>query len=180
MTIIVRACVGQDMPALCAIYAHHVLYGLGTFDEVPPSVGEFGGKWRDIEAMGLPWLVACDGEEAVGYAYASAFRSRTGYRYTVEDSVYIRDDCRGRGLGRALLAPLLKRCEDIGARQVVAVIGDSQNLASLALHRRFGFSDAGMVKSAGYKLGRWVDIVIMQTSLNGGNGSAPPSQGAWH
>ena len=179
MTIEIRAAVEHDIPALLDIYGQHVKHGFGTFDEEPPAFSAFTDKWRGIIALGLPWLVACEGDDVIGYAYASTFRPRTGYRFTVEDSVYVRDDRRGRGVGCVLLAPLLKLCEDRGARQVVAVIGDTQNLGSIALHRKFGFEHIGTVKSVGFKLGRWVDVVMMQRALNGGDTSLPPASGAW-
>jgi L-amino acid N-acyltransferase YncA len=179
MTPSVRDARADDIAAVHAIYSHHVLHGFGTFDEVPPSLETYTAKWREVVAMGLPWLVAVDGNEVLGFAYASAFRPRTGYRYTLEDSVYIRNDQRGRGIGMALLEPLIARCVERGARQLVAVIGDSHNAGSIALHRKAGFAHAGTVKAVGFKLGRWVDIVFMQRALNGGDGSLPPTEGAW-
>ena len=155
MTPSVRDANGDDIAAVHAIHAHHVLHGFGTFDEVPPAPGDYADKWREVVAMGLPWLVAVDGDEVVGFAYASAFRPRSGYRYTLEDSVYIRDDRRGRGVGMALLMPLIARCAAVGARQVVAVIGDSQNAGSIALHAKAGYAHAGTVRAVGFKLGRW-------------------------
>ena len=179
MTAIVRDAVAADMAALQAIYAHHVLNGFGTFDEIAPSVDEMKEKWRGIVGAGLPWLAAERDGAVVGYAYASIFRPRTGYRYTIEDSVYIREDQRGRGVGTALLLPLVQRCEATGARQLVAVIGDSKNAGSIALHRKAGFREAGTLQSAGYKHGRWVDIVFMQRALNGGDASGPTVERAW-
>lgn len=179
MSLSVRDANAEDMAAVHAIYSHHVKHGFGTFDEAPPPLADYEAKWRDVTAMGLPWLVAVEAGDVVGFAYASAFRPRTGYRYTLEDSVYIRDDRRGRGVGLALLTPLIERCVSIGARQLVAVIGDSENAGSIALHRKAGFAHAGTVKAVGFKLGRWVDIVFMQRALNGGDGSLPPAQGAW-
>lgn len=179
MTLIVRDANDSDMAAVHAIYAHHVRHGFGTFDEVPPPLGAYERKWREVVDAGLAWLVAVYGGEVVGFAYASVFRPRTGYRYTVEDSVYVRDDRRGRGVGSALLAPLIGRCETAGARQVVAVIGDSENTGSIALHSRAGFTHAGTMRAVGFKLGRWVDIVMMQKALNGGDTTVPPPAGAW-
>lgn len=179
MSLIVREATARDLPALTAIYAHHVLHGFGTFEYVPPSEADFAEKWKGIKELGLPYLVAADAGDPVGYAYASTFRPRPGYRYTIEDSVYIRDDQRGRGVGSALMGPLLKQCEAIGARQVVAVIGDSLNAGSIGLHRKFGYAHSGTVSSAGFKLGRWVDIYMMQKALNGGDETMPPERGAW-
>lgn len=179
MSLVVRDAVAADMAALQAIYAHHVLHGFGTFDEIAPPVEAMEEKWRGVVDAGLPWLVATDDDTVVGYAYASIFRPRTGYRYTIEDSVYIRDDQRGRGVGTALLMPLVARCEATGARQLVAVIGDSGNAGSIALHRKAGFQDAGVLRSVGFKHGRWVDIVFMQRALNGGAAAPPSVEHAW-
>jgi L-amino acid N-acyltransferase YncA len=155
------------------------LHGLGTFDEVPPSVDAFSQKWRASLTHGLAWLVAVDGAQVAGFAYASLFRPRPGYRYTVEDSVYIRDDYRRQGVGSALLAPLIGRCEALGVRQVVAVIGDSGNAGSIGLHAKHGFTPAGTVVGAGFKFGRWVDIVLMQRALNGGAQGVPGDGAGW-
>jgi len=179
MSLGIRDAAAADVPWLHAIYSHHVLHGFGTFDEVPPDLAAMDEKWRGIVANGLPWLVAEEARAVVGYAYASPFRPRTGYRYSVEDSVYIRNDQRGKGIGAELLTRLVPRLEALGARQVVAVIGDSMNTGSIALHRKCGFEHAGTIKGVGYKLGRWVDIVLMQRSLNGGDGTTPPARGAW-
>ncbi len=179
MTLLVRDAEVGDVPALHAIYSHHVLTGLGTFDEVPPSLSDTQEKWRASLAHGLSWLVAIDADAVVGFAYASLFRPRRGYRYTVEDSVYIRDDYRKRGVGSALLAPLLTRCEALGVRQVMAVIGDSGNTGSIRLHAKHGFRQAGTVAGAGFKFGRWVDIVLMQRALNGGTSGVPPEGAGW-
>jgi phosphinothricin acetyltransferase len=179
MTILVRDAEASDIAAVHAIYSHHVLTGLGTFDEVPPPVADFEAKWRASLSHGLSWLAAIDQGVPVGFAYASLFRPRRGYRYTVEDSVYIRDDYRKRGVGSALLAPLLTRCEVLGVRQVVAVIGDSGNTGSIRLHAKHGFRQAGTVVGAGFKFGRWVDIVLMQRALNGGASGVPPDGAGW-
>ena len=179
MTVAVRDAGLSDIPALHAIYAHHVLTGLGTFDETPPSLGAFEEKWRASLGHGLSWLVAIDAGVPVGYAYASLFRPRRGYRYTVEDSVYIREDQRKSGVGSALLGPLIKRCEALGVRQVLAVIGDSGNVGSIRLHAKHGFTQSGTVVGAGFKFGRWVDIVIMQRALNGGASGVPADGAGW-
>lgn len=179
MTLQVRDAAFGDIGALQAIYAHHVLHGLGTFDETPPSVADFEEKWHASRKHGLAWLVATDAGVPVGFAYASLFRPRRGYRYTVEDSVYIRDDYRRRGVGSALLGPLLQRCEAMGVRQVVAVIGDSGNAGSIGLHAKHGFAHAGTVEGVGFKFGRWVDIVLMQRALNGGASGTPSPLAGW-
>ena len=179
MKLEIRDAAVADMQSLHAIYAHHVLHGFGTFDETPPLLGVFEEKWRGTVASGLAWLVATAERDVVGYAYASPFRPRTGYRYSVEDSVYVRDDARGKGVGTCLLGPLITRCEAAGARQVIAVIGGSDNAGSIALHRNAGFAHAGTIKGVGYKLGRWIDVVMMQRALNGGDQSPPPTAAAW-
>lgn len=179
MTVSIRDAGPSDMPALHAIYSQHVLTGLGTFDETPPSLGEFEAKWRASLEHRLPWLVAADADVPVGYAYASLFRPRRGYRYTVEDSVYVRADHHKRGVGSALMVPLIARCEALGVRQVVAVIGDSGNVGSIRLHAKHGFTQAGTVQGAGFKFGRWVDIVLMQRPLNGGASGTPADGAGW-
>jgi phosphinothricin acetyltransferase len=162
-----------DAEALAAIYGHHVLHGFGTFEEVPPSPSEMDQRRLAIAAHGLPFLVAEEAGRVLGYAYAGPFRPRAAYRYTVEDSVYVAPEAIGRGVGRAVLSAVLDACEGMGLRQVVAVIGDSQNEGSIGLHRALGFEPAGLGKSVGFKHGRWVDIVWMQKALNGGAASPP-------
>ena len=176
---IIRNACERDLPELHAIYAHYVAHGFGTFDETAPSPAAFAEKWRGIVAHGLPWLAAEEAGDIIGYVYASPFRPRSGYRYSVEDSVYVRDNRRGRGVGFELLSALIPRCEEKGVRQIVAVIGDSQNTASIRTHARAGFAHVGIVRGVGYKLGRWVDIVMMQRALNGGTQTPPPPAGAW-
>ncbi len=163
----------EDAAALAGIYGHHVLHGTGTFEEAPPSAGEMAQRREAVIAQGLPHLVAEEDGAVVGFAYASPFRSRAAYRYLIEDSVYIHPDWMGRGVGKALLAPVISACEAMGFRQMVAVIGDSQNAGSINLHRSLGFEDAGVGKSFGYKAGRWVDVVFMQRALGKGDGDLP-------
>jgi L-amino acid N-acyltransferase YncA len=176
-SVIVRASTVEDASALAAIYGHHVLHGFGTFEEVPPSPQEMAARRQAIVDRGLPHLVAEDGGQVLGFAYAGPFRPRAAYRYTVEDSVYVAPEATGRGVGRAVLSEVLKACEAFGIRQVVAVIGDSQNAGSIGLHTALGFEHAGVGKGFGYKMGRWVDIVWMQKSLNGGISSEPNAVG---
>jgi L-amino acid N-acyltransferase YncA len=175
--MIVRGATADDAAALAAIYGHAVLHGFGTFETVPPDAGWMDARRREVQGYGLPYLVADDAGQVLGYAYAGPFRPRPGYRYTVEDSVYVAPEAQGRGVGRAVLSAALAACEAFGVRQVAAVIGDSQNLASINLHRSLGFVDAGVGKSFGFKHGRWVDIVWMQKSLNGGDQTAPDTPG---
>ena len=161
-----------DLPAIQRIYAWEVLHGLATFEEVPPSAAELGRRRAAILADGLPFLVAERGGEVVGYAYAGLFRARPAYRNTIEDSVYVSETARGQGVGRALLAELIRRCETGWHRQMVAVIGNSGNRGSVELHRSLGFEEIGTLKAVGFKLGQWVDTVYMQRAL--GAGSSTP------
>jgi phosphinothricin acetyltransferase len=150
-----------------------VLHGLASFEEEPPSSGELLRRYEDVTRRGLPYLVADVGGAIAGYGYCSLYRSRSAYRYTLEDSVYVRPGSEGRGVGGALLAELIRRCEAAGYRQLVAVIGDSANAASIGLHASQGFLHAGTLRSTGFKFGRWVDSVIMQRPLGPGDGSPP-------
>lgn len=172
--LIVRDSTPVDVAAVAAIYGHHVLTGFGSFEEVPPTAADMAERREAVVARGLPHLVAEADGRVLGYAYAGPFRPRAAYRYTVEDSVYVAADAQGRGVGRALLAELIARCEALGLRQMVAVIGDSGNAGSIALHRAAGFQDIGTGQGFGFKHGRWVDIVWMQLALNGG-ADTPPS-----
>ena len=162
-----------DLPAIQAIYAHHVLHGLASFEEVPPDVEELRRRFDDVLGRGLPYLVATEGSEVLGYGYCAPYRLRTAYRYALEDSIYVRHGLQGRGIGSRLLAELLARCESLGYRQVLAVIGDSANAASIGLHERHGFLRVGTFRSVGYKFGRWVDSVLMQRPLGAGDGTPP-------
>lgn len=172
---IVRDAVDADMAAIQAIYAHHVLHGLASFEEVAPDVAELQRRRAEILKRRLPYRVAEVGGTVRGYAYAGPYRPRSAYRYTVEDSVYIAHDMVGRGIGRRLLQDIVDTCTGLGYRQMIAIIGDSGNLPSISLHRRLGFVHAGTVRSAGFKLGRWVDSVIMQRALGEGDGTLPQS-----
>jgi L-amino acid N-acyltransferase YncA len=171
--IIVRDGNEADMTAVQRIYAHHVLHGLATFEEIPPSVHEIMARRVSVLAAGLPYLVAERNGEVAGYSYATSFRSRSGYRHTIEDSVYVADGLGGKGIGSALLEALISRCERGDWRQIIAVIGDSANTASIAVHRRFGFQLVGTLGSVGLKLGRWVDVVLMQRPLGVGDQTLP-------
>ncbi len=170
---IVRPSVAADIEALQRIYAHHVLHGLASFEIEPPLVEEMARRRQAVLAGGYPHLVAERGGDIVGYAYAGPYRTRPAYRYSAENSVYIRPDCVGQGIGRALLAALIPLCEAAGLRQLIAVIGDSRNTASIELHRRAGFSEIGTIRSVGYKAGRWLDSVLMQRSLGPGDTTPP-------
>jgi len=162
-----------DLAAIQAIYAHHVLHGLATFEEIPPDAAEMARRRADILARGLPYLVAEDAGRILGYAYAGPYRLRSAYRFAVEDSIYLDPAAASRGLGRRLLARLIEDCTAAGARQMLAVIGDSGNAASIAVHARAGFRHAGTFAAVGFKFGRWVDTVLMQRPLGPGDATLP-------
>ena len=174
-TIAVHDAGVADMPAVHRVYAHYVLSSLATFEEAPPPVEVMRARRRASIENGLPYLVAERNGEVVGYAYAAAYHARPAYRFTVEDSVYVAEGQHGRGVGRALLGALIERCEAGPWRQMIAVVGDSGNAGSIALHRRFGFEPVGVLRSVGYKFGRWVDAPILQRALGAGDGGAPTS-----
>jgi L-amino acid N-acyltransferase YncA len=163
----------EDVAAIAGIYSYHVLHGLASFEEVPPSADEIGRRRGEIVARGLPYLVAERSGRVVGYCYAGPFRPRIGYRFTLEDSIYVDSDEVGRGVGRALLRPLLARCTELGYRQMVAVIGGRETVASIRLHEAMGFAHMGVLPAVGFKFGRWVDIVLMQRALGPGAESLP-------
>jgi L-amino acid N-acyltransferase YncA len=172
-TILVRDASATDMSAVTMIYAKHVLHGLASFEEVPPPLDEMQSRRASVVELCLPYLVAELDGRIVGYSYATLYRARPAYRYTVEDSVYVEDGLHGRGIGTALLGELIARCERGPWRQMLAVIGDSGNTSSIALHRRMGFRPAGNLISVGFKLGRWVDSVFMQRALGPGDSLKP-------
>jgi phosphinothricin acetyltransferase len=169
----VRSAAQGDLAAIQAIYAHHVLRGLGTFEEVPPGVEEMRRRHQDVTGRGLPYLVALERGEILGYGYCAPYRARSAYRYALEDSIYVKEAHLGKGIGTLLLGELLRICEGLGYRQVIAVIGDSANAGSIALHARLGFLRVGTLRASGYKLGRWVDTVLMQRPLGPGDGAPP-------
>jgi L-amino acid N-acyltransferase YncA len=171
-----RPATPADLGAIHAIYAHHVLHGLASFEEAPPSPGEMRRRYDEIVERGLPYLVVELEGELAGYGYCAPYRARSAYRYALEDSVYVRPDMVGRGIGRAILGELIGRSAGLGYRQLVAVIGDSANTASIALHAGQGFLRVGTLRSVGFKFGRWVDSVIMQRPLGQGDGTRPLSR----
>ena len=170
----IRPCRETDMAAITEIYAHHVLHGSASFETIPPSLDEMQRRRADIIGRSLPYLVAENDGDVVGYAYAGTYRPRAAYRGTVENSVYIRHDLIGRGIGKLLLDALIRECEARDLRQMIAVIGDSAHVASIRLHERCGFRLIGVLSSVGYKHGRWLDSVLMQRALGTGN-TTPPS-----
>lgn len=161
-----------DLPEIQSIYAHHVLHGTGTFEEVPPGLEQMEARFADGAAKGDPWLVAADASGVLGYAYYNQFRHRSAYRLTAEDSIYVRTDVRGQGVGKALVVALLDHATARGFRQMLAVIGDSENTASIGVHASLGFRQAGVLRGVGIKFDRWLDVVLMQKELDGGAAGA--------
>jgi phosphinothricin acetyltransferase len=171
--MLIRPARDTDLAAVQAIYAHHVLTSSASFELVPPTQAEMRNRYEAILAGGHPYLVADEGGTVLGYAYAGPYRARPAYRHTVEDSIYVAPSAVGRGVGRALLARLLVQCEAGGWSQMLAVIGDSANAASIALHSALGFRHAGTLHAVGWKFGRWIDSELMQRPLGAGS-AAPP------
>lgn len=172
--ILIRDVADGDMAAIQDIYAHHVLEGLASFEEEPPDEAEMTHRRDALLAESYPYRVAVLDGRVKGYAYVSSFRPRPAYRHTVENSVYVDIGTQRRGIGRCLLKDLIERCTELGYRQMIAVIGDSGNEASISLHADLGFEKAGLLASTGLKFGRWVDTVIMQRPLGDGDGTLPP------
>ena len=171
--LVVRDSTEADVTSIQRIYAHYVLNALATFEETPPPFEEMIARRQKVLDLDLPYLVADFGGEILGYCYASAYHGRAAYRHTIEDSVYVANGLGGRGVGAALLGGLIARCEAGPWRQMIAIIGDSGNAASTALHRRFGFEPTGILRSVGFKFGRWVDTPFMQRGLGPGDHSLP-------
>jgi phosphinothricin acetyltransferase len=174
---LIRPSRDEDLDAITRIYGHHVLHGTGTFETTPPTLAEMTARRADVLGKGLPWLVAEEGGQVLGYAYGNWFKPRPAYRFSVEDSIYMDPAAHRQGLGRALLAELLAALERAGTRKVMAVIGDSANAGSIGVHQALGFEPVGVVQSCGWKFGRWLDIVLMQKTLGAGD-STPPNEGA--
>jgi phosphinothricin acetyltransferase len=169
-----------DASEIAAIYAHHVLHGVATFEVEPPDAEEIGRRIAKVRDAGHPWLVARDAAGAMlGYAYAGPFHPREAYRFTCEDSIYLAHDRLGQGIGAALLAALIDAAEAAGFRQMIAQIvapAPENPGASIPLHRRFGFSEVGRTIAVGRKFGRWLDVVTMQRALGAGDGSPPAEE----
>jgi len=170
---LLRPSIAADLDAITAIYRQAVLHGTGTFELDPPGAAEMARRRDDVLARGLPWLVAEVDGQVLGYAYANVFRPRPAYRFCVEDSIYLHPDARRQGVGRLLLAELIARCTAAGATQMLAVIGDTGNAGSITVHRGCGFADVGVFKAAGWKFGRWLDVVLMQRALGLGDSATP-------
>ena len=171
--LIIRPSRDADVAAIATIYGHHVLCGVASFEEVPPSVEEMARRRADIVGRGFPYLVAERGGGVVGYCYAGPYRARIGYRFSVEDSIYIDEREVGRGIGRALLAQVIDRVAAQGYRQMIAVIGGSETLPSIRLHAALGFTQIGTFPAIGFKFGRWIDSVYMQRALGPGQTTLP-------
>jgi phosphinothricin acetyltransferase len=173
LNLSVRDADEADMAAVLRIYAHYVLHALATFEETAPSLDEMLARRRKSVDNGLPYLVAHADGDILGFAYAGPYHARPAYRFTVEDSVYVTPGLTGHGLGSALLGAIIERCERGPWRQMIAIVGDRDNAGSIALHRRFGFADAGVLRSVGFKFGRWVDTPLLQRRLGLGDDEAP-------
>ncbi|MFN3375897.1 MAG: GNAT family N-acetyltransferase [Burkholderiaceae bacterium] len=169
----IRDSLDTDLPAITAIYAHHVLHGTGTFEIDPPSLADMTARRADVLGRALPWLVAEQDGQVLGYAYANWFKPRPAYRFSAEDSIYVADAARGKGVGRLLLQALVDECERRGVRKLLAVIGDSANAGSIGVHRTLGFTDVGVMRSVGWKFGAWRDIVLMEKTLGAGDTTSP-------
>ena len=163
--LLIRPAAAGDLAAITAIYAHHVLHGTASFETEPPAVEEMARRQAAVVACGLPYCVAETDGRVVGYAYAGPYRPRAAYRFTVEDSVYLHPEWMGRGIGRRLLDAVIRASAEAGARQMIAIIGDSVNAASIRLHESAGFRHAGVLRDVGFKFGRWLDTVLMQKEL---------------
>jgi len=168
-----RPSTDADVPAITAIYAHHVLHGTGTFEATPPTEADMAARRADVVAKGLPYLVADQGGRVLGFAYCQWFKPRLAYRFSAEDSIYLDADAAGQRIGNKLLSELTKQAEAVGLRKLIAVIGDSANVRSIGVHRAVGFRHVGTIESCGWKFGRWLDIVLMEKSLGEGNRTAP-------
>ncbi len=173
MTITIRPSRDEDVAAITAIYAHHVLNGTGTFETEPPTASDMAARRADVLGKNLPYLVAEEAGEVLGFAYCNWFKPRPAYRYSAEDSIYLAEAARGRGLGSRLLAALSEAAEAAGIRKLIAVIGDSANAGSVGVHRAQGFTHVGVLKDCGWKFGEWRDVVLMEKVLGEGSTTRP-------
>ncbi|MDB5502242.1 MAG: GCN5-related N-acetyltransferase [Tardiphaga sp.] len=162
-----------DLPAITAIYGEAVQFGTATFELIPPDLPEMTRRFGELTSAGFPWLVGLLDGRVVGYAYASLYRTRPAYRFTVENAIYLAPESHRRGIGTRLLQRLIDDCETLGFRQIIAVIGDSANAGSIGVHTKAGFQMIGLHPDVGYKFGRWLDIVMMQRALGGGGRTLP-------
>ena len=173
----IRPSTDQDIPAITAIYAHHVLNGTGTFETTAPTEQDMAARRADVLAKDLPYLVAEEDGRILGFAYCNWFKPRPAYRYSAEDSIYMADGARGRGAGKQLLTALAQEAEAAGVRKLIAVIGDSANLVSVRVHESIGFTPVGVLKSCGWKFGKWLDVVLMEKPLGVGDSTSPELSG---
>jgi L-amino acid N-acyltransferase YncA len=171
--LVLRDALEADLAAVQAIYAHHVLHGLASFEEEAPSLDVMRGRYSEVAGRGLPYLVACIDGVVAGFGYCAPYRARSAYRYVLEDSIYVDARYQRRGIGRALLAALIERASALRYRQLIAVIGDSAHVPSIRVHAGAGFLRVGTLRSVGFKFGRWVDTVVMQRPLGPGDGTPP-------
>ena len=175
--LIIRPSTDADLSAITAIYAHHVLTGTGTFEVDPPGLEDMRGRRADVLSKNLPWLVAVErgneGEKVIGYAYCNWFKPRPAYRFSAEDSIYLSPEVAGKGIGRTLLAELMAQAQRAGVRKLIAVIGDSANAGSIAVHHSAGFQPVGVLKSCGWKFDTWLDVVLMDKALGEADITAP-------
>jgi phosphinothricin acetyltransferase len=169
----IRPTVAADLPAITEIYEHAVCFGTATFELIPPDLAEMTRRFEALLDGGFPYIVATLDADVIGYAYAGAYRPRPAYRFTVENSVYLHPSIHRRGIGRQLLQRLIDECETRGFRQMIAVIGDSANAASIGVHSRCGFQMIGTHPNVGFKFGRWLDTVMMQRALGEGAATVP-------
>jgi phosphinothricin acetyltransferase len=169
----IRPSTDADVPAIAAIYAHHVLHGTGTFETAPPTEIDMATRRADVLSKGLPYLVAEEDGRLLGFAYCQWFKPRPAYRFSAEDSIYLHPEASGRGVGRQLLAELARQAQAAGIRKLIAVIGDSANAGSIGVHRTLGFEHVGVFKSCGWKFGQWRDIVLMEKTIGAGDTTAP-------
>jgi L-amino acid N-acyltransferase YncA len=165
-----------DLPAITAIYAHHVTHGTGTFETVPPGEADMAARRADVLAKGLPYLVAEQDGRVLGFAYCQWFKPRPAYRYSAEDSIYLDPNAAGQRIGNKLLSELVRAADAAGVRKLIAVIGDSGNVRSIGVHRAVGFRHVGTIEACGWKFGRWLDVVLMEKSI--GEGSRTPPEAA--
>jgi L-amino acid N-acyltransferase YncA len=172
--MIIRSAALADIADITVIYEHAVLHGAGTYELDPPSEAEMVRRYKHLTDHGFPWLVSEDNGVIMAYAYASPFRTRPAYRWSIEDSVYVAPEAKGKGIGKAILQRLIELCQTQGYHQMLAVIGDGKgNKGSVALHESLGFDHCGIITGSGFKFGQWIDTVIMQKQLNGGTGQLP-------
>jgi phosphinothricin acetyltransferase len=171
----IRPSTDTDIPAITAIYAHHVLHGTGTFETDPPSAQDMAARRSDVLSKNLPYLVVEDEAGVLGFAYCNWFKPRPAYRYSAEDSIYLAPSARGKGLGKLLLTELMAQAERRGVRKLIAVIGDSANQGSVGLHKTCGFNHVGLLANCGWKFDRWLDVVLMDKTIGSGNSNPPNS-----